>query len=94
MKELVYKTRAKEDVKAAFNWYEQQKTGLGYDFLDNLEDSIIKIQHNPLLYPKTHKNLRRTLLKRFPYSLYYLLEDNIIYIFSVFDNRQNPEKLP
>lgn len=94
MTSIVYKQRAKTDVKKAFSWYEQQKSGLGYSFLDNLEDAIINIQHNPLLYPKTHKNLRRILLKRFPYSLYYLVENEIIYIFSVFDNRQNPEKLP
>jgi plasmid stabilization system protein ParE len=47
-----------------------------------------------MLYPVVHGNFRRILLRRFPYSLFYLIEMETIYIFSVFDNRQNPNKLP
>jgi len=91
---VFYKSRAKSEVKCAIEWYESQRRGLGFEFLTCLEDAIAKIQNHPFLYPERHKNLRRVLLRRFPYSVFYLFEDNKIYIFSVFDNRQHPKKLP
>ena len=91
---VYYKNRAKSDVKGAVKWYEQQRIGLGYEFINCLEDAVTRIQQAPLLYQVVHKKLRRILLKRFPYSVFYLVESDTIYIFSVFDNRQDPRKLP
>jgi len=78
---VVYKARAKSDVKSSVFWYDSQQKGLGEEFLASLEDAIEKIQYNPFTYPTIHKNLRRILLKRFPYSLFYLFENNTISIF-------------
>ncbi|MCB2184694.1 MAG: type II toxin-antitoxin system RelE/ParE family toxin [Desulfobulbaceae bacterium] len=92
--QIVYKKRARSDVRNAFAWYEKQRVGLGFEFLNCLEDAVYRIRYSPLLYPEMHGNLRRVLFKRFPYSLFYLIEADTIYIFSVFDNRQDPGKLP
>jgi len=91
---VVYKSRAKSEVKSAIFWYESRQKGLGEKFLASLEDAVDKIRYSPFTYPETHRNFRRILLKRFPYSLFYLCENDTVYIFSVFNNRQNPEKLP
>jgi plasmid stabilization system protein ParE len=52
------------------------------------------IQTNPELFPKTNikKNIRKSILTK-QNTIYYKFEDGIIYILSVFDNRQNPDKL-
>ena len=91
---VVYKSRAQRDVKAAIDWYQSQRAGLGLEFLNCLEQAEAKIQQQPDLYPVVHGNFRRILLQRFPYSVFYLIEKRTIYIFSVFDNRQDPHKLP
>ncbi len=91
---VAYKSRAKSEVKSAILWYERQQKGLGEKFLASLENAVDKIRYNPFAYPEIHKNFRRILLKRFPYSLFYLFENDTVYIFSVFNSRQNPEKLP
>lgn len=94
MIEVIFKQRALRDIKEAINWYHHQSVGLGYEFLNCVEDATDKIKDSPELYPVVYKNLQRILLKRFPFSIFYLYEENKIYIISVFDNRQNPSKLP
>lgn len=44
---LYYTDRAKDDVELAFLWYEKQRRGLGFEFLDCLENAIKSIQENP-----------------------------------------------
>jgi plasmid stabilization system protein ParE len=91
---VIYKSRAQRDVKSAIDWYQSQRAGLGLGFLICLEAAEAKIQQQSELYPIVHANFRRILLQRFPYSVIYLIEKRTIFIFSVFDNRQDPHKLP
>ncbi len=44
---LRYTDRAKNDLEIAFEWYEQQRRGLGFEFLDCVEAVIETIQHMP-----------------------------------------------
>ncbi len=89
-----YTDRAKDDVEIAFSWYENQKRGLGHDFLNSIEASITNISNFPKLYNNCYKNFRRSLTKRFPFAIFYTIEENEIIIHSVFDNRQDPKKRP
>jgi len=49
---LRYATRAKDDLHIAFEWYEEQRRGLGFEFLDCVEASIETIQQMPKLFAK------------------------------------------
>ena len=92
--DIRYTDRSKIDVSIAFNGYEKQKNGLGYDFLISIEDSIEKIIRNPKLYPVSHSNFHRCIIRRFPFSIYYSIEEEFIIIHSVFNNRLHPSKMP
>jgi len=91
---LLYTQRAKNDVELAFAWYESQRTGLGFDFLDCIEVSLKNILEFPELYKNIYSNFRRCVIRRFPFSIFYTIEANKIVIHSVFDNRQDPQKKP
>ncbi|MGR3179044.1 MAG: type II toxin-antitoxin system RelE/ParE family toxin [Candidatus Anammoxibacter sp.] len=91
---LRYTDRSKDDVDLAFKWYEIQRTGLGFDFLDCVEMSLCNILSFPKMYVICYSNFRRCVIRRFPYSIFYTIEDEEIVIHSVFDNRQDPEKRP
>jgi len=45
---LRYTDRSKDDVELAFAWYEKQRRGLGFDFLDSVEMSL----NNILAFPE------------------------------------------
>ncbi len=91
---LRYTGRAKAELETAFVWYEKQQQGLGHKFLDCVEEVIDSILQMPRLYALQYENLRRALVRRFPFSVFYTIEQNEIIIHAVFDNRQNPVRLP
>ncbi len=68
-----YTSRAGNDLDIAFEWYEGQRRGLGFDFLDCVEVTIETIQQMPKLYAEHHEHFRRALVRRFPFSIFYFM---------------------
>ena len=91
---LRYTDRSKDDIELAFAWYERQRRGLGFEFLDCIEASIQNIIDCPEMYQRRYSNFRGCPIRRFPFSIFYTIEDNEIVVHSVFDNRQDPSKRP
>ncbi|PCH59906.1 MAG: recombinase [Gammaproteobacteria bacterium] len=91
---LRYTERAKDDIELAFVWYERQRRGLGFEFLDCVENAVKPIKVSPEIYMMVHSNFRRSVIRRFPFSVFYTIETTEIVVHSVFDNRQDPEKRP
>lgn len=89
-----YTERAKDDLQIAFQWYESQLRGLGLEFLNCVEAVIKTIQDMPKLYAKHHADFRRALVRRFPFSIFYTIEKEEIVLHAIFDNRQDPARLP
>lgn len=74
------KDEAELDLLEAFDWYETEKPGLGNEFLNELDKCIVHLENNPLQYQIIYKNVRRILLQRFPFGVFYLVETNIVHI--------------
>ncbi len=91
---LRYTERSEKDVEVAFEWYEKQRRGLGFDFLDCVEASLKSILSYPEIYEIVYSNFRRCVIRRFPFSVFYTIEGDEIIIHSIFDNRQDPKKRP
>ena len=91
---LQYTDRAKDDLELAFAWYERQRRGLGFEFLDCVENAVKSILDNPKMYRTYYSIFRGCVVRRFPFSVYYTIENNEIIVHSVFDNRQDPEERP
>ena len=91
---LRYTGRAKDDLDIAFEWYEEQRHRLGFEFLDCVEATIETILQLPKLYATHHDNFRRALIRRFPFSIFYTIEKKEIIVHAFFDNRQDPVQLP
>ena len=91
---LCYTDKAKDDLELAFSWYERQRRGLGFDFLDCVEIALQIIIENPEIYRMRYLNFRACIIRRFPFSIFYTIESDEIIVHSVFDNRQDPKKRP
>lgn len=87
---LIIRPEAEAELEEAFVWYEQQVTGLGSQFLIALDASINALRRNPFQYPIVYKNIRRALIRRFPYQVFYVLNDMQIIIIAVFHGMRNP----
>jgi len=80
---IVADPQADSDVVAAFDWYEQQRPGLGDEFLDELQATYTRIVDGPLRYRMLRGGARHTLLRRFPYAVYFTVNGEDISIFAV-----------
>ena len=85
-------TSAIEDLYKGRLFYEKQSNGLGEYFFDSLFSDIDSLVLYAGIHPKKF-GYHRLLSKRFPYSIYYTVEDEIITVWRVLDQRQNPEKI-
>lgn len=91
---LSYTERSKSEIESAFSWYERQRTGLGFEFLDCLEVAIRHISSFPESSQVVYSCFRRYVVRRFPFSIFFTIEAEEIVVHAVFDNHQDPEKLP
>jgi len=48
------------------------------------------IGQHPLAFPKVHGDVRRALLKRFPYCLFYVVDEDAVVVLGCFHGHRNP----
>ena len=93
MKRLVYRPEAAVDVRAAFDWYERQREGLGEQFLGELANAESAARANPLSFRVLRRDARRVMLRRFPYQLIYRVVEDVIVVVACFHGRRSPRRL-
>ena len=79
-----------EDAISAYNYYERKSLGLGEEILRLFYTSSSELIQFPELYAKIHGEFRRRLLKRFPYAIYYRIQDKEIIVFGLFHCARKP----
>ena len=87
---LRFLPEVEEDVMAGYVWYEKKSHGLGEDFIRIFYACAIEISRNPLIYPKVYEEFRRRLLRRFPYAVYFTIENGEITVFGLFHCARDP----
>lgn len=88
---LLIRRTAKRHIAEAFHWYERQSPGLGADFLEALETVLEQIESTPLLCAKIHRDIRRALLRRFPYGVFYFIQDGRSVVVAVLHTSRDPK---
>ncbi len=88
---LIVRLEAELDLSAAFKWYEGQRTGLGHDFLLQVDAGLRFLERTPLVFPQLYRGIRRHLIKRFPYKIYYLVEETTVIILAVVYSGRDPQ---
>lgn len=85
-----FRLEAAADVESARAWYDEQRGGLGDEFLEALEHTIELIISFPNAFPEIAAGHRRALLLRFPYSLYYRVELDVIDVLACLHSSRSP----
>jgi hypothetical protein len=91
LKAAVFHREATAELDEAIARYENQRPGLGLDFLLSIEQATLRIQRNPSAFP-LHENttLRRYVLMRFPYSIFYQEMPDCIWIAAIAHQKRRP----
>lgn len=89
-----YTERAYEELAISMEWYEKQQDGLGRYFLDCIEVAVSAAQEGPLSFPLKYRNIRASVVKRFPFTVYFTIEGEDLVVHAVFSDRKDPQYLP
>ena len=84
---------ARDDIQNAKDWYEKQRIGLGSEFELSVEVFIEGLKKNPDRYPPILEHIRKGNIKRFPYSVAYVVEDQKIVVLTVMHVKRDPQYL-
>jgi len=83
---------AELDLAQAAQWYEDQKPGLGQEFLDEALATLSTIAETPSMYAIIHRSTRRSLMRRFPFGIFYQVDDAGVVVVAVLHGSRHPRR--
>ena len=89
VEEIIVHREAQLEVQAAFNYYEEKSKGLGFEFMRSLDAALQSVKRNPNSYQKIYKETHRILLRKFPYAIFYLVEETRIIVIAVLHQKRS-----
>ncbi len=90
-RQIIVRPEAEAEVQQAFDWYQEQSEGLGLEFLWAIEACLSGVTRNPFAYTVVKvPNVRRAVVRRFPYALFYLADNEAIVVIAVFNVKRQP----
>jgi toxin ParE1/3/4 len=76
-------SRARVELREAFNHYEAEKAGLGREFAAEVTKALQDIVESPLAWPPMSATIRKRNTRRFPYGIYYAVEEDELVVVAV-----------
>lgn len=89
--EVLFRTEAEIDLLDAVVYYEEKLKGLGNEFIKYFESVLEIISNQPESFPIVYKNVRRALLRKFPFGVHYIIEENKIIVIAIFHFSRDPK---
>lgn len=83
---------AVEDIQTAMDYYNSRSVNLGFRFTDEVDNSLQAIAKMPEAYGYRYKNVRAKLLYKFPFLVFFIIDDKkfIVKILRIFNTNQEP----
>jgi toxin ParE1/3/4 len=87
---LSIRNEAEADIAEAYQYYEDCRPSLGSAFMICIDEAISRIERSPNEYRVIGRDIRRALVKRFTYGVFYTLYEKEIIVLAVAHARRNP----
>lgn len=89
---LRFETIALQELKQAARWYDECRSGLGQQFMDAVDQLIVRVLENPYAFPKSpnHALVRRAVMKRFPFIIVFVVHEQEVHVLSISHSRRRP----
>jgi len=91
---LVIRDEAEPDIAAAVDWYEGQSVGLGIELVRAVEVCVQSIRRWPearrIVFGDLEPPVRRALVRRFPYSIYYVAVPGAVHVLGCLHQHRDP----
>src|ERR1035438_5053419 len=88
---ILVRRKARADIRAAALWYKKQSPALARKFLLSVDDAINRLRATPKMHQIVVDDVRRKLLHKFPYFLYYYHENSRAAVMGLFHTSRDPQ---
>ncbi|MCC5609308.1 type II toxin-antitoxin system RelE/ParE family toxin [Nostoc sp. CHAB 5834] len=88
---LVFRPEVREELNDGHSWYESQKPGLGDEFLDCVDETVNRISQISESYVIVYADIRRAVVRRFPYAVYYRIVSSRVIVTAIFHGCRDPK---
>ena len=90
-KKLILTKDAQQNLDGACQWYQKQNQGLEQEFIRCVDAKLSEISRHPLHYQVVYnKRVHRAITNRFPFSIYFVNEEESITVFAILHQRRSP----
>ncbi|MDX6558939.1 MAG: hypothetical protein QOF72_1988 [Blastocatellia bacterium] len=90
---IVFRRIAIQEMDESIAWYESERRGVGSEFASEIENLLARIADTPEQFSRVRGDVRRAVLRRFPYTIHFLAESNRIVVLAIFHAKRNPIRL-
>ena len=90
---VVFRHIARQEMAESIAWYDSQRADFGIEFASEIESFLTSIADTPEQFGKVRGDVRRAVLRRFPYTIHFLIESHRIVVLAVFHAKRNPKRL-
>jgi plasmid stabilization system protein ParE len=87
---FLFRPAAVDELREARDWYEAQRAGLGAELGQVVSGSLEHIAAQPAAFPEVVPGVRRAVIDRFPYGIFYRQIPDAIEVLAVFHHRRDP----
>jgi len=87
---VIFTQAARAELIQAQDWYEGEVPGLGRSFRQAIDTLAERMSANPRQFPVVFKSVRRALLRRFPYALFFVVEEQTLFVIACFHASRDP----
>lgn len=88
---LTLQVQAEIDIDEAVGWYERERAGLGIEFIRHLNMLLERVQAQPFQFPVVDREVRRGMLTRFPYGVFFTVDDDELLVLAVIHLHRHPD---
>jgi mRNA-degrading endonuclease RelE of RelBE toxin-antitoxin system len=90
---VLFHPKAEAEFLESVDWYNNSLTGLGEEFIFEIENIITRICKNPFLFPVKLENIRQAVVYKFPFVIVYQIrpEQHLVVILAVYHTSRNPK---
>lgn len=90
IRRVVFRPEAEADLLDARAWYDRRRDGLGQDFVLAVATTLLGITDNPLAFPEVRHEIRRAIIARFPYGVYFSVTPGELVVLAITHGRRHP----
>ncbi|MFY9270376.1 MAG: type II toxin-antitoxin system RelE/ParE family toxin [Candidatus Manganitrophaceae bacterium] len=88
---IIFRAEALGDLAEAFQWHEEQRPGLGAEFMTAIEAKLEQVQAGPKQFSRVRGFIRRAIVHRFPYGIFFVEHSEFVNIIAVMHHARDPK---